>query len=163
MNAGSWKQEAGSSQNPDRADGYRRLIAWQKADDLAVALYLALKKAAGIDPWLRSQANRAAFSVPANIAEGYARGSLPDYLHFLDFAKGSLAEVDYAIHFMRRAELLPPSVLADLESRCRETGRVLQGLWRTLKAKLPREWNHTAARASTGSYITEEMDIDEIE
>ena len=42
--------------------------------------------------YMRSQFNDAAQSVSANIAEGYGRRSLPEYLQFLYVAKGSLAE-----------------------------------------------------------------------
>jgi len=147
--AGSGKQEAGSRRpaNQGKRTGFRRLIAWEKADDLAVAVYLSLKPIQGLDPWRRSQATRAAFSIPSNIAEGYARGSLGDYLHFLDFARGSLAELDYPLHFMRRVELIPAAASTDLEARLKESGRVLQGIVEESQTEKPGSMgSHSRAR-----------------
>ncbi len=71
------------------------LDAWQSAMSLAGNIY---RQTSG---WpveerfgLTNQIRRAAVSVPSNIAEGAARGTDKDFLHFLDIALGSLAEVD---------------------------------------------------------------------
>jgi four helix bundle protein len=74
---------------------YKDLVVWQKAMDLTSLVY---EVTADLPPderfGLISQARRAAVSVPANIAEGHRRSSTKDYLRFLSFAAGSLAEVE---------------------------------------------------------------------
>jgi four helix bundle protein len=70
--------------------GYMKLEAWQRGMDLfAMAFRLSIEVS---DFKLKSQFRDAAQSVSANIAEGYGRRSLPEYLQFLYIAKGSLAE-----------------------------------------------------------------------
>jgi four helix bundle protein len=70
--------------------GYMKLEAWQRGADLFV---LAFRLSADVSDFkLKSQFRDAAQSVSANIAEGYGRRSLPEYLQFLYIAKGSLGE-----------------------------------------------------------------------
>jgi four helix bundle protein len=70
--------------------GYMKLEAWQRGMDLFV---LAFRLAANVSDFkLKSQFGDAAQSVSANIAEGYGRRSLPEYIQFLYTAKGSLGE-----------------------------------------------------------------------
>ncbi len=75
-------------------------------------------------------------SVPANIAEGYALGALRDYLRFLDIARGSLAEVDYYLHFMRTNGLLNEPAYERLAGLHSDTGNLLVALIRSLRLKL---------------------------
>jgi four helix bundle protein len=70
------------------------LVAWQKAMGLARAAYAATKTFPKEEVFgLTSQMRRAAVSVPANIAEGAARGTTKEFLQFLMIARGSLAEL----------------------------------------------------------------------
>lgn len=63
---------------------YNNILAWRKSDDLTVAIYEATHSFPKEEAYsLTSQIRRAAYSVPANIAEGASRNSQKDYLHFL--------------------------------------------------------------------------------
>ena len=115
--------------------GYKKLRTWQKADDLACAVFEEMACPPQKPRWLISQVTRAAVSVPANIAEGNSRGSLGDYLRFLDIALGSLGELEYYLHFMRRNALLTTGAADRLDALQSETGRLLVGLFKALKAK----------------------------
>jgi four helix bundle protein len=123
--------------------GFRDLIAWQKADQLASMVYRACKNLPPRHEWLLSQVVRCAISVPANIAEGRGRGARDDYARFLDIARGSLAELEYYIHFMKNESLLPEAQLTDLDASQRETSRILFSLWRATKAVGKKDWDHT--------------------
>ena len=123
--------------------GFRNLVAWQKADGLASQVYRASKSLPPRHDWLVSQVVRSSISVPANIAEGHGRGSQGDFARFIDIARGSLAELEYYIHFLRSEQLLPEEQLTTLDDVQQETSRVLFGLWRSLKAIEKRDWDHT--------------------
>ncbi|HEY4282395.1 MAG TPA: four helix bundle protein [Chthoniobacterales bacterium] len=68
------------------------LIVWQKAMDLFELAWKLSYVEAQIDFKLRSQFADAAQSVSANVAEGYGRRSIKEYLQFLYTATGSLGE-----------------------------------------------------------------------
>lgn len=77
---------------------------------------------------LTSQLRRAACSVPANIAEGSARESLKDYLHFLYIARASLTETQYFVHLSHRLGYIDQSRHDSLMETVRSTFRPLYGL-----------------------------------
>ena len=63
---------------------YKKIKAWQLADDLTVAIYERTRSFPREELYgLTSQLRRASYSVPANVVEGASRESKRDYLHFL--------------------------------------------------------------------------------
>lgn len=85
---------------------------------------------------LTSQLRRAAVSVPSNIAEGQGRDSTKEFLHHLSMAYGSLMEVETQILIaenLKYLELADSSKILEIAS---ETGRLINGLSRSLKQKI---------------------------
>jgi four helix bundle protein len=73
---------------------YERLLAWQRARELVLAVYSATGGWPDSERYgLTSQVRRASVSVAANIAEGAAKQGPKEFRRFLDIAIGSLAEV----------------------------------------------------------------------
>lgn len=91
-----------------RVRSHRELVVWQKAMDLVVEIY---RLSSSFPPdgrfRLMSQITRAAASVPANIAEGNARGTARDYAHYIAIAKGSLAVTETFLMIAVRLQYLP--------------------------------------------------------
>jgi len=108
---------------------FTKIQAWKLADDLTVAIYEATRAFPREEIYgLTSQLRRAAFSVPANIAEGSSRESQRDYLHFLHIARGSLSEAQYFLHLAGRLGYLQPTDVDRLCSQSRQTFGCLHGL-----------------------------------
>ena len=113
---------------------FHDLIAWQKAITLSKLVYQVSRTLPETERFgLVVQMRRAAVSVASNIAEGNARQSLRDYIHFLTMARGSLAELETQLIITDQLNMLtePTPVMEIL----RETRRVLQGLIDSLRKK----------------------------
>lgn len=73
---------------------FRKLKIWSDAIDLVVELYKETASYPSDEKYgLISQIQRAGVSIPANIAEGSAKGTNADFVRFLYISKGSIAEV----------------------------------------------------------------------
>ena len=73
---------------------FRKLKVWSDAIDVVVELYKETADYPSEEKYgLVSQIQRAGVSISANIAEGSARGTNPDFIRFLYISKGSIAEV----------------------------------------------------------------------
>jgi four helix bundle protein len=115
---------------------YTKIDAWRLADDLTVAIYERTRTFPKEELYgLTSQLRRAAYSVPANVAEGSLRESKKDYLHFLYIARGSLAEARYFIHLAERLEFLTSAEVARLEAQAGATFGCLHGLIRAVESE----------------------------
>lgn len=78
---------------------------------------------------LANQIQRASLSVPNNIAEGFERGTTPELLQFLYYAKGSAGEVRSICHVLERMKPFGhlKSEISDLRSLTRSISRQLGG------------------------------------
>jgi four helix bundle protein len=84
---------------------------------------------------LCSQMRRAAVSIPSNIAEGYERNSVRDYIKFLHVALGSNAELQTQLEICVRVEYLTREDIKDIYTLSREVSRILSKTITTLQNK----------------------------
>ena len=113
---------------------YRDLKVWQKAMDLVVESYQMARRFPKNETFgLASQVQRAAVSVPANIAEGHGREHLGEYLHHLSVATGSLTELETHFLIAGRLSYVSSAEVEAILNRTAEVGRMLSGLKRSLK------------------------------
>ena len=114
---------------------HHSLVAWQRADDLFIKLHvLTIKQFPAFERFeLGSQLRKAAYSVPANIVEGFARRHRRERLHFLNIAEGSLAEAGYCLHVAMRLGYITEETLTELEAELNGVGAPLAGLIRSTR------------------------------
>ena len=76
-----------------KSQSFEQLIVWQKAHSYVLAIYKITKQYPKEELFcLVNQMRRAAASITANIAEGYAKISSKDKLRFYNISQGSLEE-----------------------------------------------------------------------
>ena len=116
--------------------GHKELIVWQKAMDLVIAIYRLTSLFPKTEVYgLASQMQRAAVSVPSNIAEGHGLKQTQAYARHLAIANGSLTELETQLEIARRLGY----ITAENESvidQAREVGRMLAGLRRSLHSRI---------------------------
>ena len=123
---------------------YRDLQVWQKAMDLVVESYKVVSLLPKNEVYsLATQIQRAAVSIPANIAEGHGRDHLGDYLRHLSVANGSLMELETHFLIANKLSYVSEVQLESALERTRELGRMLAGLIRKLKARRENEASGT--------------------
>jgi four helix bundle protein len=117
---------------------HHSLVAWQRADDLFIKLHrLAFKAFPAYELFaLSAQMRKAAYSVAANIVEGFARRHQRDRLNFLNISEASLAEVGYCIHVAGRLGYIGAELVQELEADIKMVAAPLVGLIRSTQAKI---------------------------
>ncbi len=113
-------------------DNTDKLITWRKSHELALKIYeitTAFPKEELFG--LTSQIRRAAVSIPSNIVEGKARGSLKEYKRFLLIARGSLEETKYHLLLAKDLSYIDKITYKEVLRLAKEVGRLLSGLIKT--------------------------------
>lgn len=109
--------------------GYRKLDAYNKAQELVTRVYVLLKKFPKEEQFaLCSQLRRAAVSITSNIAEGVTRYSYKDKIHFLEISYGSLMEVMSQIETANRLGYITEDELHNTELLVVQVARLLTSL-----------------------------------
>jgi four helix bundle protein len=75
---------------------FRELVVWRKAHEFVLGMYHFTSSFPRHETYgLSSQMRRAAFSIPANIAEGFRKRGRADKVRFMNMAEGSIEESRY--------------------------------------------------------------------
>jgi four helix bundle protein len=120
----------------DKIKGFRDLLVWQRAVDLAVLIYKVTDQFPKSEMYgLTNQMRRASVSVASNIAEGYNR-TQAELRHFLEIVRGSLAELETQLEIAQRIGFLPPQAYTDLLAEINTLGRQLNVFYQRVDATL---------------------------
>jgi four helix bundle protein len=120
----------------DRMRDFRKLQVWEKSHALVLGIYQSIQRFPKDElSGLTSHMRRASVSIPANIAEGAGRESIPERVHLTQIANGSASELNYFLLLSRDLGYLPEEVYLKYSRDLDEIGRMLTGLMKTLKAK----------------------------
>ncbi len=117
-------------------NSYKDLTVWQKSVELIVEIY----RLTGLFPknelyGLTSQIRRAATSIPANIAEGYARKHRQEYTQFIRIAFGSGAELETHLFVAKKLAFIEEKEFNKSEALLVEVMKMLKKFIDSLVAK----------------------------
>jgi len=117
--------------------GFRELIVWKRADELAFRVYGITKGFPKDELYgMVSQMRRAAVSVAANIAEGAGRRNRNETKQFLNISLGFLAELDCLLGLARRLGFLTEEEFFPLDQLRKEVGILSSRLYGSLCSRV---------------------------
>lgn len=114
-----------------KIEKFEDLVVWQNSMRIATEIYKTLK--GSHDYGFRDQIQRAAVSIPSNIAEGYERQSNKEFIQFLFIAKGSCGELRTQVYLGIALGLMEKEKGEELLQQTREISAMLFGLIQTRK------------------------------
>jgi four helix bundle protein len=121
----------------NKITSYKDLIVWQKSIVLVTDVYTLTKTYPAEEKYsLISQMNRAAVSVPSNIAEGWGRESSKNYLQFLKISRGSLMELETLMVISKNLNFITTEVFNSISEQIEELSKILQGLINSIQQKV---------------------------
>ena len=94
-----------------KVEKFEDLNIWQLGVELAVSIYKKLKDCRYFG--LKDQMQRAAVSIPSNIAEGVDRNTNREFVRFLRIAKASCSELRTQLIISQKIELINPENLIE--------------------------------------------------
>jgi len=114
---------------------YKELRIWQEAMEVAQTIYQLTDSFPANEKYgLTSQINRAAISIPSNIAEGAGRSTNKEFSYFISVALGSAYELETQLLLSSRIDLIRVS---DIEKPLLDLERLQKMLYKfkqTLKS-----------------------------
>ena len=113
---------------------FEDLEVWQRGCRLTVDTFKAFATCKNFS--FKDQIQRAALSIPSNVAEGSERGSTKDFAHFLNIAKGSCGELRTQLYIARKLDLLTKPAFDVLIRESKELSAMLEGLRRSVLSRL---------------------------
>jgi four helix bundle protein len=122
---------------PNAIHSFRDLRVWRAGMDLVEAVYRLTESFPKHEIYgLAGQMQRAAVSIPSNIAEGHTRWHGREYLHHLSVAQASLAELETQIEIAARLGYVPADRVGDILDAMTSLSRQLHALRRALAKRV---------------------------
>jgi four helix bundle protein len=119
---------------------FRDLEVWRLSMDLTVLAYKLTDSFPEAERFgITSQIRRASSSIPANISEGWARGTQGNLANSLRIARGSLGELETFLELARRLGFTSAEQLSSLQPPLAELAPKLYRFLRKVETSYVRE------------------------
>ncbi len=118
----------------NKIQNFYDLDAWRKAHELTMEIYRITKKFPKDELYgVVSQLRRAASSITANIAEGFARYHFKDKVRFYHQARGSSAEVQNFLLLVKDLAYIDLEICKVLSDKSQQVMQLINGLIRSIE------------------------------
>lgn len=119
----------------EKIKSFEQLHVWQYSQELAVAVYEAVKQFPNEEKYgLSDQLRRSSSSISANIAEGFGRHTHQDKAHFYVIANGSLLETKSHLYLANKLGYIDDEKLAELIFTILPTQKMLNSFIKTTRS-----------------------------
>ena len=113
---------------------HKELDVWKQSIKLVIKIYKATETfPVSKEYGLKSQLRKSAVSVPSNLAEGSARGTDKELIHFLNISLGSLSEIETQLIISKELGLF--QTIERQLTEIKSLNKLYQGLINYLKSK----------------------------
>jgi len=116
-----------------KIEKFEDLLVWKEGVRLAVEIYKQFKNCR--DFGFKDQLQKAAVSIPSNIAEGYERQTNKEFIQFLYIAKGSCGELRTQIYIAIKLKIITKEKGDSLIDKTKKNSAMLYKLIETRKEK----------------------------
>ena len=114
---------------------FRSLKVWERSHALTLAIYKATEGFPKQELYsLTNQIQRAAISIPANIAEGCGKDSDAELKRYFLIAMGSASELEYLLLLAYDLGYLQENIYQPMQNELVETRKMLNAFIQKLKA-----------------------------
>jgi len=115
---------------------HKDLDVWKDSRKLVSVIYELTSKFPKEEVYsLTAQIKRAAITIPSNVAEGAARDSNKEYIHFLFIALGSVAELDTQLIIAKDLNFISDKDFNSTSEKLNIIGKMLSGLIKYRQSK----------------------------
>ena len=123
--------------------GFRKLRVWREAIELYAFEKKVLGEVRGIVFKIRDQVLDSAFSISSNLAEGYCRKSIKEYIQFVNVALGSCGENYSQMYALLKSQEISKDIFDDFDTRHYAVENKLVNLAKALskKMKTGQDWD----------------------
>jgi four helix bundle protein len=116
---------------------YKKLEVWTLSMELVKDIYCLTKHYPANEKFgLISQTNRAAVSIPCNIAEGMGRNYNKDTIQFLHVSRGSAYEVETLLNVAQMINIIDEQTYKNINKKLESSIRLINGFINYLEKKL---------------------------
>lgn len=108
---------------------FEDIEAWQLGRSLNLKIYNATCQGTFAKDYdLKSQIRRASISITSNIAEGFGRRSNKEFRNFLNYSRGSCAEVQSQLYIALDVKHINEMQFNELYAECDKISKMVLGL-----------------------------------